>query len=368
MRLRSLHVRESAHGATELLLEAQLRDRDLARRLVELEVGERTVRDPVRLDAHAEPLEFGDLVPVHRRIEDAVRREMLLVWQRLPVADVRDRDELHRRIPVPVQHRRRVEQVVAVPVVERDQHGARGQRLELDVVSEDGVEVDDRVAELLELRHQLVEEPGRHRHPVVRDVVDLVEHQHAERAAVAVHRTDAVRRLADRAIDGVLQDLLELLAHAIRLLSFAAYSEGVTPHSSPVRRAAAPSRSARSRSDNTRTSASARPSASSGSTRKPLTPSSTTSGMPARLPPMIARPRAAASSATRGSPSERDGRQKTQASSIAAATSSAASRFDHSTPGGTSVRSVPSPTTCRLAPGTRGAARLQASTSVSKAL
>ena len=129
VRLRALHVRERAHRPAELLLEPQLRDRDLARCLVELEIGERTVADPVRLDAHAEPLELASSLPVEGRVEHAVRGEVLLVRQRLTVADVRERDEQHRRIAVLLQHGHRVLEVVAVAVVERDQHGALRQRL-----------------------------------------------------------------------------------------------------------------------------------------------------------------------------------------------------------------------------------------------
>ena len=74
-------------------------------------------------------------------------------------------------------------------------------------------------------------------------------HEHTQAAAVAVDRADPVRRLADRPVDRVLQQLLDLLAHGSRLArehaatsapTLAAYSPGVTPHSSPVRRAAAP--------------------------------------------------------------------------------------------------------------------------------
>ena len=54
--------------------------------------------------------------------------------------------------------------------------------------------------------------------------------------------------------------------------------------------------------------ASAMPSTSSGSTRMPLTPSSTTSGTPPTRPPTTARPRQNASSTMRGVPSARDGR------------------------------------------------------------
>jgi hypothetical protein len=84
-------------------------------------------------------------------------------------------------------------------------------------VGQHGVEVDDGVAELLQLGHLLVEERDRHRHAVTRHVVDLVVHEDAQTAAVAVDGADAVRGLADRAIDGVLQELLDPLAHAFRL-------------------------------------------------------------------------------------------------------------------------------------------------------
>ena len=67
------------------------------------------------------------------------------------------------------------------------------------------------------------------------------------------------------------------------------------------------------------------PSTSSGSTSRPLTPSSTTSGTPPTRPPTTARPRQNASSTMRGVPSARDGRSKSQASSSARTISSAGS-------------------------------------------
>src|SRR5262249_5951733 len=141
VRLGALHVRERANRTAEALLQAELRDRDLAGRLVELDVRERTVADPVRLDPYAEPLELRELVRVYRAVEDAVRGEMLLVGQRLSVADVRERDELHRRVAVPPKHRRRVLEIVAVAVVEGDEHGPLGKRPSLDVVREHRVEI-----------------------------------------------------------------------------------------------------------------------------------------------------------------------------------------------------------------------------------
>jgi hypothetical protein len=174
--------------------------------------------EPVRLDAHAEPLELAELFPVDRPVDHAARGEMLLVRQRLTVADIRERDELHRRIAVPVQHGRGIHEVVAVAVVEGDEHRALRERLVLDVVVEHGVEVDGLVSELAQLRHLLVEDRDGHRHAVVRQVVHLVVHEHPQRAPAAVGRVaeqgaDAVRRLAERPVDRVLQQLLDLLAH-----------------------------------------------------------------------------------------------------------------------------------------------------------
>ena len=62
------------------------------------------------------------------------------------------------------------------------------------------------------------------------------------------------------------------------------------------------------RSASTRTSASASACGSPGSTSRPLTPSSTRSGMPPTPAPTTGRPRRSASITTRPSPSERDGR------------------------------------------------------------
>ena len=63
VRLRALHVGERADGTAEPLFEAELRDRDLSRGLVDLEVGERPVADAVRLDAHTELLELAAARP-----------------------------------------------------------------------------------------------------------------------------------------------------------------------------------------------------------------------------------------------------------------------------------------------------------------
>ena len=116
-----------------------------------------------------------------------------------------------------------------------------------------------------------------------------------------------------------------------RCSTFSAYSAASTPQRFARRAGRGAERSASARSARMRTSASARPVGGRPDRRAARSSSSsTTSGMPARFPPTIARPRQAASSATRGRPSEREGRQTTQAASIAAATPSASSRFDHS--------------------------------------
>src|SRR4029077_18025722 len=73
-----------------------------------------------------------------------------------------------------------------------------------------GVEVDRVVAELTQLGHLLVEAPDRDGDRVLGDIVHLVVHEHAERPLLlAVDRADAGRGLADRAVDAVLQRLLD---------------------------------------------------------------------------------------------------------------------------------------------------------------
>ena len=84
VRLGALHVRERPNRPAEPLLEPQLREHDLARRLVDREVGERTVADAVRLDADARRLELRELAPVHGRVDHPARRQPLLVRQRPP--------------------------------------------------------------------------------------------------------------------------------------------------------------------------------------------------------------------------------------------------------------------------------------------
>ena len=86
--------------------------------------------------------------------------------QRQRIAEISDRNEQHRRIPVLAKHARGVLEVVVVAVVERDQHRPLRQRLSLDVVREHRVEIDDRVAELPHLVHLLVEQGDRHRQRV----------------------------------------------------------------------------------------------------------------------------------------------------------------------------------------------------------
>ena len=90
MRLRSLHVREGTHLTTESLFETKLRERDLARRLVELERRQRAVADPVRFDADAGGFELGELAPVDGAVLPPVQCEALLVRQRLLVVEVAD--------------------------------------------------------------------------------------------------------------------------------------------------------------------------------------------------------------------------------------------------------------------------------------
>ena len=177
---RALHVREGAHRPPEPFLETLLRERELSRRLVVSELGQRRVADPVGLDPHAERLELGERLPVERRVLAAVARGRTLVRERLTVVEVRDRDEEHGRVAVLLEHRRRVVQVVAVAVVERDQHRPSRQWATVAVVVEHGVEVDDGVAELAQQAQLLVElrdGDGQRRRGAV---VDLVVEQHAE--------------------------------------------------------------------------------------------------------------------------------------------------------------------------------------------
>ena len=82
-------------------------------------------------------------------------------------------------------------------------------------------------------------------------------HEHAQAAVVAVDGAQPVRRLADRAVDGVLQQLLDLLAHGSRLSRRARRSRAPAPsprtapasRSTPRRCAAPPRPAARPRRD-----------------------------------------------------------------------------------------------------------------------
>src|SRR4029453_12041370 len=93
VRFRSLDVGEGADRTAETFLEPKLRQSDLARRLVDFEIGERPVRDAVRLDANPLALEIGKLVPLDRPVEDPLRGEVLFVRQRMAVVEVADGDE-----------------------------------------------------------------------------------------------------------------------------------------------------------------------------------------------------------------------------------------------------------------------------------
>ena len=204
--------------APEALLEPELRDRDLAGRLGGLELGERPVADAVRLDADPARLELGELVPVERLVPHAEQTQRLLVRQRAARRrGTRSGTKTTAGIAVPPQDRERVLEVVAIAVVEGDQDRAGRKRRPVQVVVAHRVERHRRVAELAEQRHLLREDGGRHGGRVRPEVVDLVVHEHAKRAiGLAVERADAAHRLADRAVDAVLQQLLRPVAHASR--------------------------------------------------------------------------------------------------------------------------------------------------------
>src|SRR5581483_7185542 len=359
VRLGALHVGERAHGAAERLLQAELGERDLARRLVDLEVGERPVADAVRLDADTGALQLRELAPVECPVDDSPRREMLVVGERPLRSEIADRGEEHGGEAVPSQDRCGVLEVVEVSVVESDQHGPGRKRLVVEVLRDHVVQRDDRVVELRELRHLLVERARRHRDRVAVDAVD---------------RADAGRGLAEAAVDAVLQRLLELVrTHRGQFMTLptsarsrSANCSGVWFHSGKQAWAAAPSRSARARSLRTWTSASARASVSSGSTRRPCSPSSTRSRMPPARLATTPRPRANASITTRPRPSYRDGSTSTVDSSSFAATCSGVSRSKYSSARPSiAARCEPRPTTTSFAPGTRGATLLHASASPS---
>ena len=142
--------------------------------------------DAVRLDAHAGSVQLGEVRPLERPVEDAAAGQMLVVRQRPRAVEVADGDEQHRRVAVLLEHWHGVLEVVAIAVVERDQHGAIRQRRAVHVVREHVVERDCRVAELAELGELLVEERDGHGDRVLGLVVDLVVHEDPQRPRVAV--------------------------------------------------------------------------------------------------------------------------------------------------------------------------------------
>ena len=127
----------------------------------------------------------------------------------MTVVEIPDGNEQHRRVAVLAQDAGGVVEVVVVAVVEGDQHRSFRQRLAVDIVAEHCIEIDHRVVELAQLVHLLVEDRHRHRQRIVRQVVHLVVHEHAQAALAVAVGTDRRRRLADRPVDGVLQNLLE---------------------------------------------------------------------------------------------------------------------------------------------------------------
>ena len=167
------------------------------------------MRDAVRLDADAFALQVRKLLPFDRAVEDALRRQMLLVRERMTVVEIADRNEQHRRVAVLAQHAGGIVEVVVVAVVEGDQHSSVGQRLAVDVVAEHRIEIDHRVVEVAQLVHLLVEDRHRHRQRIAGQVVHLVVHEHAQAPLAVAVGADRGRRLADRPVDGVLQHLLE---------------------------------------------------------------------------------------------------------------------------------------------------------------
>ncbi len=70
---------------------------------------------------------------------------------------------------------------------------------------EHGLEIDDGVAELAQVRHLLVELRHLHGERRERTVVDLVVHEDAQALVVPVGRSDRRGCLADRAVEAVLQ-------------------------------------------------------------------------------------------------------------------------------------------------------------------
>ena len=105
---RALHERVRVDRAPEPRLEPELRERDLARSLGRLELGDRPVPDPVRLDANPTCLELCQLVPTHGLVADPDRAQRLLVRQRAIAVEKPDRHEDDGRIAVTAQDRQRV--------------------------------------------------------------------------------------------------------------------------------------------------------------------------------------------------------------------------------------------------------------------
>ena len=62
--------------------------------------------------------------PLDRAVENPLRRQVLLVRERMTVVEIADGNEQHSRVAVLAQHAGSVVEVVVIAVVERDQHRA----------------------------------------------------------------------------------------------------------------------------------------------------------------------------------------------------------------------------------------------------
>ena len=90
--------------------------------------------DAVRLDTDATCLEGREIVPLDRLVANALRSQRLLVRQGTVAVEEADGNEDHRRVAVLPKNGQSVLEIVAIPVVERDQDRAGRKRGAVDVV------------------------------------------------------------------------------------------------------------------------------------------------------------------------------------------------------------------------------------------
>src|SRR5213592_5230361 len=108
-----------------MFFEAELRKGNLSCGLVDFEIVDWPVRNPVRLDPDPVLIEFAESLPVDGRVEDPLRGEPFVVWERMAIVEISDWHEEDRGVSILPKDLRGVVEIVLITVVEGDQHCPR---------------------------------------------------------------------------------------------------------------------------------------------------------------------------------------------------------------------------------------------------